>query len=125
MKTALEEIVSGQHNDAKCKWFQEEHEKYFGVAPPKCKFKENPKEIPKLIEKIDLNKAKAIAISKLKSAADHIANILEYKSVLDEETLREISEKIDRMHAEIKTSESKSTQTEVEPSSFNKLFSWS
>ena len=52
MKTALEEIVSGQHNDAKCKEFQKEHKEKYGVAPPQCKFKENPEEIPKLIEKI-------------------------------------------------------------------------
>ena len=53
LKTALEEIVSGQHNDEQCKEFQERHkEKYFGIAPPKCKFKENPGEIPKLLDKI-------------------------------------------------------------------------
>ena len=52
MKTALQEIVSGQHNDEKCKEFQERHKEEYGVAPPKCKFKENPEEIPKLIEKI-------------------------------------------------------------------------
>ena len=68
LKTALEEIVSGQNNDAKCKEFQEEHEKYYGVAPPKCKFKENPEEIPKLIEKIVIGKDGNFQIEKPKQS---------------------------------------------------------
>ena len=52
MKTALKEIVSGQHNDAECKEFQEKHERKYGVAPQQCKFQKNPGEIPKLLDKI-------------------------------------------------------------------------
>ena len=52
LKTALEEIVTGQHNDEGCKEFQERHKEKYGIAPPKCKFKENPGEIPKLLDKI-------------------------------------------------------------------------
>ena len=66
LKTALEEIVSGQHNDEKCKEFQEIHSERFGVAPPQCKFKENPEEIPKLIEKVVIVHGEQFEIEKPK-----------------------------------------------------------
>ena len=88
LKTALEEIVSGKHNDSRCNKFQEYHENRYGVAPAQCKYKENPQEIHKLIEKIDINKAlTSIRVSKLKTAAiEQTENIVKDKSTLDEET---------------------------------------
>ena len=52
LKTTLEEIVSGHHNDANCKEFQEKYERRHGKAPQPCKFKDHPKQIPNLLEKI-------------------------------------------------------------------------
>ena len=52
LKTTLEEIVSGHHNDANCKKFQEKHERNHGKAPQPCKFKDHPEQIQELLEKI-------------------------------------------------------------------------
>ena len=54
MKTTLEEIVSGHHNDANCKKFQKEHQRIHGKAPQPCKFKDHPEQIQKLLEKITI-----------------------------------------------------------------------
>ena len=51
MKTDLEEIVSGQHNDAKYKELKKDHKKKYKTAPPKCQFKNNPREIQNLLDK--------------------------------------------------------------------------
>ena len=91
MKTALEEIVTGQHNDEGCKEFQERHKEKYGVAPPQCKFKEHPGDILKLIEKIDFNKAMALKwVSKLKTTVEDIENVVDSQPKKYEETLKAI-----------------------------------
>ena len=49
MTTSLEEITSGYHNDSNCKKYQEQRDIRFDKP---CKFKDNPAEISKLLEKI-------------------------------------------------------------------------
>ena len=50
MGTKLIEILSGHHDDAACEKYQELHESRHGIAPQPCKFKENPEQIPKLLD---------------------------------------------------------------------------
>ena len=38
MKTTLKEIVSGHHNDANCKTYQNKYKRIHGKAPQSCKY---------------------------------------------------------------------------------------
>ena len=49
---ALKQIENEFHNDEQCQRFESRHEVYYGTLPTTCRFKDNPKEIPKLLEKI-------------------------------------------------------------------------
>ena len=61
LKTTLEEIVSGHHNDTNCMKFQKKHERKFVYPPQPCQFKKYPEQIPKLLEKIVIgNEGKAL-----------------------------------------------------------------
>ena len=55
LKTNLEEIVRGYHNDAKCFGYENSHHGLHRKDTLPCKYKEYPEQIPKLLLKIDVN----------------------------------------------------------------------
>ena len=52
MRTLLERIVVGYHFDEVCHNYQQRHKRLFHFDAPPCKYKENPEELPKLLEKL-------------------------------------------------------------------------
>ena len=52
LKKTLLKIVNGHHNDTNCKKYQEFYERRHEKAPPTCKFKDHPKQIQSLLDKI-------------------------------------------------------------------------
>ena len=54
LKTTLNEIINGNHDNVNCNRYKENHESTHTRAPQKCSFRDHPDQIPKLLEKIEI-----------------------------------------------------------------------
>ena len=52
LRSALEEITQGLHDDENCIDFEKDYISEFTTTAPTCEFKENKEDIKQLIEKI-------------------------------------------------------------------------
>ena len=83
LETALEEIVNGKHNNPRCKKYTKRHIKKWNREPKPCRYRNKPKTVSKLIEKVSIEDVSDVVqnlndpknIGKLPSGQDQPRNI--------------------------------------------------